>query len=208
MKKIIIFLPLIAGAIQRPQNLAVAKSIVQDYYESCYYEKEVGVVVDRAFSYFKKHVYEPGAVVIFDIDDTLLSDYCEMKQVSFGFVPKLNHEWILKAVARAVPHVKRLYDYFLRQGYSIVLLSGRKENERDATIKNLLQEGFSGFKQLILRTPQEERLTACLYKSQQRRELVKQGAHIVACVGDQWSDLTGGNTGYQVKIPNYTYVIE
>jgi len=210
MKRFIIIIAVtsLLGAVRKPINLAIAKNDVERYYESCEYAKEVKIVVQQALKYFKTHHFERGAVVIFDIDDTLLSDYCEMKQLSFGFVPKLNHEWILKAVADEVPHIKVLYDYCITAGYDIVLISGRNETEREATIKNLTNHGFTGFKQLILRNSAEKNLTALAYKSAHRKELVASGAHIVGCIGDQLSDLRGGNTGYQVKIPNYMYIIE
>lgn len=211
MKKISIFLVVfIAGCAHRarkPENLTIVKERVEHYYESCAYEKEVKTVVDNALKHFKIHKSPTGSVVIFDVDDTLLSDYCSMKEVSFGFVPKLNHEWILKANAYAVPHIRELYDYLKERGYYIVILSGRKESEREATIKNLQERGFTGFKEVLLRQKHEEDMKAVTYKSARRAELIKKGMRIVGCVGDQWSDLMGGNTGYKVKLPNYTYII-
>lgn len=210
MKRIfILFLLVIAGcARKRPENLTTLKNQIECYYESCEYEKEVGCVVNKALKYFKTHKFPAGSVVVFDVDDTLLSDYCEIKKLYFGFVPELNHEWVLHVNAHAVPHMKKLYDYLQAQGYAIVILSGRKENERAATIKNLHERGFTGFKQMILREQDEEKLTALAFKSARRKKLVQAGARIVGCIGDQWSDLEGGNTGHRVKIPNYTYIIE
>ena len=209
MKYILILaLLVITGCARRPHNLTTTKNKIACYYESCKYEKEVRGVVDQALRYFKTHKRPAQSVVIFDVDDTLLSDYCSMKEVGFGYIPKLNHEWILKASAYAVPHIRDLYDYIITHGYRVIIVSGRKENEREATIKNLRDRGFEGFDRLILREPGEERTTALEYKSRRRKELVNEGAHIIACVGDQWSDLQGGNTGHQVKIPNYTYIIE
>lgn len=211
MKKsqvIVFILIVITGCARKPVNLSIAKDKIQDYYECGAHEREVGVVVEKAKRYFKAHVPRKHDVIIFDIDDTLLSDYCETKKISFGFVPELNHEWILEAKARAVPHIKSLYDLCLSKGYLIIIISGRKEDERAATIKNLHERGFDNFAQLILRDPDEEDLTALAYKSARRAELIRQGYHIVGSIGDQWSDLCGGNAGHQVKIPNYMYILE
>jgi len=37
---------------------------------------------------------------------------------------------------------------------------------------------------------------------------VKKGYEIIANIGDQWSDLVGGNSGYKIKLPNYLYLID
>jgi hypothetical protein len=84
-------------------------------------------------------------------------------------------------------------------------MTGRKVKEYASTEHNLIDQGFTGFDQLIMRTPAEEKLTAQAYKSQRRKQLTESGVIIAGTVGDQCSDLLGGYAGHTVKLPNYLY---
>jgi acid phosphatase len=190
-----------------PLNLTLAKERVEKYYECGQYDKELCEVTHDAIKHFKKVLLRKNATVIFDIDDTVLSDYADAKSISFGYVPKLSHEWVLRADAPAIQQTKNLYDYLVRRGFIIIFLTGRKHNEYDATIKNLRNQGFTTFEKLIVRQEDEERLTAEKFKSSRRKKLVEEGYRIVGCIGDQLSDLKGQHTGHKVKLPNVRYFI-
>lgn len=197
-----------SGCDRRPENLTVAKERVVEYYEKGNFEKDVKKAVDDAIRYFKPRICcGPSSAVVFDIDDTLLWSYEEMKSIQFGYVPKLFHDWVLKADAPVVPHVKRLYDFFVDRGCTIILLTGRQFDGREATLKNLHREGFHKIDLLITRNEDELKMSALEYKSKHRQILERQGYRIIATIGDQYSDLKGGYAYYQVKIPNYTYII-
>lgn len=145
---------------------------------------------------------------VFDIDETSLSGYAEMLSVGFGYVPKLNHDWIMNASAPAIPQTLALYQQLQGAGYKVAFLTGRHASEHDATAQNLQNVGYTNFETLITRLPSEEGLNATYYKSVRRTILVEQeGYNIVGCIGDQWSDLHGPYTGFKVKIPNYIYFL-
>lgn len=192
----------------RPENLQTAKLHVIAYYESGCFQKEMSRVVDRALSLFRRLGHPDSQdVIIFDVDETVLSEYCNFKSIQFGYIPKLSHEWVLAARAPALPEVKRLYDFLVEQGYHIIFLTGRQHDEYKATRKNLILRGFSTFDRLIVRAADQSRLSAVEYKSSARKKLVDEGYHIIGSVGDQWSDMEGGNSGIFIKIPNYAYMI-
>ncbi len=206
----ILFLGLfvLVGCDRKPKNLTLAKEEVERYYENGFFESDVKLVVDQAIEYFYPRVCcNPQSAVVFDIDDTLLWSYYDMKKIQFGFVPPLYHEWVMRAHSPVVPHVKRLYDFFVERGCKIILLTGRRNDEREATLRNLTAAGYKKVDLLITRNDDERKLTALEYKSKHRQELEEQGYNIVASVGDQYSDLEGGYTEYKVKIPNYTYLL-
>lgn len=143
---------------------------------------------------------------VFDVDETSLSGYEQMLSIGFGYVAKLNHEWILEASAPAIPQTLQLYKQLRAAGFKVIFLTGRSVDEADATALNLERAGFNGFETLITRQPSERNMTAVEYKSLKRSQLVeKEGYNIVGCVGDQWSDLQGPYTGFKVKLPNYIY---
>lgn len=191
-----------------PVNLTIAKKRVEHYYECGRYDKDLNRVVKRAIQYFKKLKACPQDAVIFDIDDTVLSNYCDEKDIRFGYIPKLSHEWVMRADAPAIEQTKCLYDYLCKRGFRIIFITGRKYDEYDATVKNLKNQGFHQFDKLIVRSKEEEGLSALEYKTVHRAKLVQEGYTIVGNIGDQWSDLRGGNSGYQVKLPNYRYMID
>lgn len=192
---------------QKPINLTIAKQQVQAYYESGEYEKDLEDIIARAIEYFKHVPATNNATVIFDIDDTVLTAYEDEKAISFGYIPKLSHKWILEADAKAIPQTKRLYDYLVSRGFKIVFLTGRKYNEYDATIKNLKLRSFVTFDKLIVRQPHEVKMTAKAHKSARRKQLSQEGYRIVGAIGDQTSDLEGGHSGHMIKLPNYRYMI-
>lgn len=192
---------------QKTVNLSVAKKRVIEYYEGGRYQKDLKCIAKRTKRCFKYAKPKKNSLVIFDIDDTLLSSYEKQKAISFGYIPKLFSEWVLQADAPIIPEMKNLYDYFLNRGYKIVLLTGRKYNEYDATVKNLKNHGITQFEELITRQPHELKMKAIEYKPNRRKELTEKGYKIVACIGDQHSDLKGGYSGLKVKVPNYGYEV-
>ena len=193
--------------VERPLNLTIAKQRVEQYYESDDYENEMEKIIDRTIKHFKKVSPRNNATIVFDIDDTTLSNYADEKSISFGYIPKLFHEWVIQADAPAIPQTKKLYNYLTQRGFTIIFLTGRKHDEYDATVKNLKNEGFSTFDKLIVRQQHELKMSAKEYKTNRRKQLTQEGYKIVGSVGDQRSDLEGCCTGYQIKLPNYRYMI-
>ncbi len=190
-----------------PVNLGVAKEEVIKYYDSGMFDAAVNRTADNAISSFKNIKLTGNDAVVFDIDETALSNYDYSKENDFGYVPDLWDKWIDEAKAPAIKGVKHLYDYLISRGFKIVFITGRKEYQYKATYKNLVNAGYTKFDTLIVRLPSEYNLTALEYKSAQRTALVNHGYKIAGDVGDQYSDLEGPYHGITVKIPNYQYII-
>lgn len=55
------------------------------------------------------------------------------------------------AEAPALPASLRLYKELEELGFTIILLTGRDESQRNATETNLLYSGYSNWERLILR---------------------------------------------------------
>lgn len=192
-----------------PVNIGLAKNEVVKYHKTGKYNSELNNVISSAKNSFKNLVVKKGDVVVFDVDETSLSNYEFIKdKLGFGYVTKLWNDWLDKADAPAIEQVKSLYDFLVEKDVKIVFLTGRKDFQYKATIKNLKNAGYLKFDTLITRLPSEYKLSALEYKSKKRSELTKKGYHIIGDVGDQWSDLNGPDHGIQVKIPNYLYIIK
>lgn len=189
-------------------NLGVAKSAVQKYYEEGQFDQESERIIDEAIRSIDKMKLTNKSAVVFDIDETALSNYNITKETGFGFIPKLWDEWQLKGIAEALPQTKRFYDYLISKNVHIIFLTGREAFVLESTRRNLIEKGFVKFDTLIVRSAGESKIPAGEFKSRKREELTKNGYDIIACIGDQESDFTGGNTGYKIKLPNYIYFID
>ncbi|WKZ69452.1 MAG: HAD family acid phosphatase [Melioribacteraceae bacterium] len=211
MKKfILIIIPLIFFGCSSTEvvNLDTAKMIVQDYYENGQYDKEVDEIINDAIKELSRQTFPENSLAIFDVDETMLSNYAHTKEIGFGFEWKLWGEWIQRADCEVIPQSRKLYDWLQERGVKIAFLTGRKPYEYEATIKNLSQVGIITYDTLITRTDKTKDMLAEDFKDYERKLLAEKGYNIVVCVGDQWSDLEGSNTGLTVKLPNYLYLID
>jgi len=109
--------------------------------------------------------------------------------------------------ATAIPQTKQFYLQLLELGYNVAFITGRRDTQRNATVGNLHNEGFTNYVTLILREPSEYSLSAFAYKSARRKQLAEEGWEIVGSIGDQLSDIDGDYAGYRMKVPNPCYYI-
>lgn len=192
----------------KPANLTFVKQCIADYYTDGRYDKEMQQATNKAWNYLKKRKPKPKDVIIFDVDDTSLSTFTAAKKADFSFIPKLKDDWIEQVNAPAIKPIKELYDKLKEKGFKIIFLTGRHEKHREATVKNLKNQGFDSFEKIIMRTPTQKDMKAADYKITEHKKLARDEYNIIACIGDQWSDLHGKTCGYTVKVPNYMYIIE
>nr|XP_043628485.1 acid phosphatase 1-like [Erigeron canadensis] len=149
---------------------------------------------------------------IFDIDDTLLSTVPYYKKHGYGG-EKLNvtelEEWMRKGKATAMDYSLRLYNDIKKRGIQIILVSSRREHLRAATIDNLVNVGFYGWKSLHMREDDNDmKTTVEEYKTHVRSELIKDGYRIWGILGDQWSSINGIPTAKRAfKLPNSLYYV-
>lgn len=181
---------------------------IEDFHTNGNYDTEMTGVVNNAMLYASASTPTNNSAWVFDIDETSLSGYSEMLSIGFGYVPKLSHAWILNSSAPAIPQTLALYNQLISSGFRVIFLTGRHNDEADATALNLKNAGYVGYDTLITRTAAESNLTAAVYKTNRRIQLSEvEGYDIVGCIGDQWSDLHGVYTGFKVKLPNYIYYL-
>lgn len=190
------------------ENLDTAKLLVENYYESGQFESECKEIYEDAVSQIEKMKLPNMPAVIFDIDETVLLNYYNTKEIGFGYTREHWHQGILKADLPAVHQSKIFYDWLLSKNIRIIFLTGRYTEVREATVKNLDLRGFAKYDTLIVRSHEESKIPAAEYKARKRDMLTSKGYSIIASVGDQWSDLVGGNAGIKIKLPNYLYLID
>lgn len=164
-------------------------------------------------------------VVVFDIDETVLSNMPQILDPETWPWAK----WVEAAKAPALQPTLRFYKALCDTGYSVAFITGRKEDGRNSTMRNLEAEGYGKpcragpgpfygvraagssdccYAALYLRAPGDTSL-ASVYKPGARKDLVARGnMSLVALVGDQFSDLNGeASAPYAFKLPNPFYYI-
>jgi predicted secreted acid phosphatase len=189
-----------------PVNLQTAKKEVQDYYESGSYSSELKKIIASAEDEINNVKLNKNSIVVFDVDETALSNYEAVKRVHFGYVESMWYDWINEAKAPAIPEVKALYDFVVSKNINVVFITGRDNSQYDATYRNLKNAGYTKFDTLILKNNTPNIATG-KFKAGKREELTQKGYDIIASVGDQESDFEGKDCGIKIKLPNYLYLI-
>lgn len=147
-------------------------------------------------------------VAVFDIDDTLLSSYPTLATNSpaFTYSPSADASSIAECTQPVIQPVKDLYLALQRMGYATVVITGRSESERDATVACLNTNGITGWEALVMKPPGST-LSASSYKAQARRALIRQGWRLGPSIGDQVSDMSFGALAHGFLVPNGMYLI-
>jgi acid phosphatase len=201
---------------ERLQNLDVLKKQLEQYHDctckcGCY-THDIDIQTDRAIAFLRRraahHNPQEKLAMVFDIDETTLSNYAEMLAAGFAYESKAFDAWVQTAKAPAIPGSLRVFNEAQRLGVGVFFITGRHEDERDATERNLREQGFENWQQLTLRPASGGPATTIEYKSAERGKIVAQGYKIVLNVGDQWSDLKGKpEAEFSVKYPDPYYFL-
>jgi predicted secreted acid phosphatase len=198
---------------QEPQNLSLVKKQLVAYHDSGAYMADVRAVTDRAENYLLKAVQANHAnkklAVVFDIDETVISNYSESKHMSFGGTPAQIDKMTITGDKEPIIPVRNLYYLAKKHNVSIFFVTGRPESQRKITVNILKKAGYKGWKKLYLE-PNNYRTThksAVPYKTSIRKYIESKGYHIIFSMGDQVSDFEGGYTQRGFKLPNPYYLI-
>jgi predicted secreted acid phosphatase len=179
-----------------------------EYYESGKYSNDLKNIISNAEDEINKIKLQTNSAIVFDVDETSLSNYESIKKIYFGYDPQKWDDWINEAKAPAIPEVKLFYDFVTLKNIKVIFLSSRNISQYKATYQNLHNAGYVSFDTLILKDSSYSGYTSLAFKSRQRELLTQKGYDIIADIGDQNSDLDGNDHGIQIKLPNYLYIIE
>lgn len=191
-----------------PRNLSDLKREVRTYVEQGTYQRELAAVAARAEAWIVARAARGGArlTVVFDVDETLLSNWPHMSAMDFGYVKADWQRWVDAGEAPAIAPVAAVFRTARRLGVEVVLLTGRHERDRAGTEKNLRAIGCADYQRLIF-APDGDTRTAAEYKTAERGKWVAAGGTIIANLGDQESDLSGGYAERVFKLPNVFYAL-
>jgi len=176
------------------------------YKDSGRWDRAIAAQASRARAYIAaraKATKRPSKLaLVLDIDDTALSTYaCQKPEFTAARLARC----VLGAKLPAIRPTLSLYRYARAKGVRVVFITGRPAVIRALTIANLKSAGYSGRDPLVLKPAAYKRPTLVPYKSGARRALERRGLDVIANVGDQRSDLSGGYADRSYKLANPMY---
>lgn len=189
-------------------NLQSVKTAIVAYYESGRHDADVAKVtraLEIAVDQERKQVSKPA--VVFDIDDTSLSTFQYERAHEFGFDVASWSAWEQADRFPPIEATLRLALHLQAEGVAVFFVTGRRAPERDVTLHELLKAGYPTPAGLYLRPLTDHARSVIPFKSSARALIEAHGYHILASIGDQWSDLLGGHARQLYKLPNPMYYL-
>ncbi|MEU9111399.1 HAD family acid phosphatase [Streptomyces sp. NPDC048483] len=190
------------------------------------YARQVRGIEAKARSYLTKELAKPAArsgkhtrpAIVLDMDDTTLLTYNYELQVGFHFTPESQDKYLATTDMDPVFGMNRLVNWAHSKGAEVFFLTGRKEAQREWSVRNLKNVGYGvplDLTHVYLKNkenpppylPCGADCTTTEFKSGTRQHIESLGYHIVANFGDQYSDLNGGFGDRTFKMPNPMYYL-
>lgn len=196
-----------AGAAE-PANLDHHKNEIRRYVDSGEYLRDITSVSSQAKAWLTERAARRSSgerlAVVFDLDETLLSNLPFMLAEDLGGSDAAWDAWLAKGEDPVIEPVRDLYRLARRLGVEVIFITGRHEHLRAATERNLREVECADYAALIS-TPDGLKKTAEAFKTGERKRLAEQGYVIIANIGDQESDLAGGYAERTFKLPDPFY---
>jgi predicted secreted acid phosphatase len=201
--------PAISSLSSELENHQVVVDRLMRYHDSGEYDREIREVVDEARDYLGDRIKRASKgeklAAVFDIDETALSNWEILAGCGF-----CNYAARLKlypaSQGTTIVPVLELFNYAKRNGVAVFFITGRQLAQRESTIKNLTDAGYSGWTDLMTQ-PDGNKQPARVFKSDDRKQIEDKGYIIVLNIGDQASDLTGCCEEQIFKLPNPFYLV-
>jgi predicted secreted acid phosphatase len=195
---------------KEPVNVSLAKNAVRKYRASGDWDAAIICEVERSKKLLMD--YKPAAgekpAVVFDVDDTALSNWKFIDISDFGYHHGRYKVWENSARDSAIKPVQELYVLAREKGFAIFFITGRREVQRDPMERNLRDVGFAEWEGVFLKPMDYHGGHAKDFKSKWRAHIEGMGYKIVLNIGDQQSDLDGNpHAVYDIKIANPAYFI-
>src|SRR4051794_5094616 len=171
------------------------------------WSKDIAVVVKKARANLDKDLASAKApkkpAIVLDIDETALYNAPCFEPV----------DWALAGLATCVVQgrgvaspVLAFASYAHRKHVKVMFITGRPDATAAVTTQNLRAARYTTIDKLVLKPADYTEDSLVPYKSGARADIEKQGFTILANVGDQQSDLSGGHAKRRYKLPNPVYV--
>ncbi|MFH9420826.1 HAD family acid phosphatase [Streptomyces sp. NPDC017529] len=186
------------------------------------YAKQVRGITDSARRYLAKaadkHHHGKKPAIVLDMDDTTLLTYNYELQVGFHHTEAAQDKYLASTDMKPVFGMDRLVNWAHGKGYEVFFVTGRKEAQREWSVRNLKNVGYGvpldrshvylkDKKNPPAYLPCGANCSTVEFKSGTRKHIESRGYDIVANFGDQYSDLNGGYGDKTFKLPNPMYFL-
>jgi hypothetical protein len=189
-----------------PNDPAAGTKALKKFFQTGAYALILEEIISAAESYVELHmpsVDRRNSIAIFDIDDTALSTWEILLSGEFTWDSARFRNFVGAGKGKRIAPTQRLFSKIKSLGIPIIFLTSRSEDLREATLKNLRDEGFEGFAELVMK-PVQSSVSTREFKSSARHRLRESGKVIFLCVGDQVDDLDDSTKG-NFLLPNPFY---
>jgi predicted secreted acid phosphatase len=95
----------------------------------------------------------------------------------------------------------------VKNNVEVFFITGRNPVDAPGTERNLREVGYETWTTIYYK-PEGEQRSSASFKTGIRKQLVAEGYTIVANIGDQESDLSGGAAERTFKLPNPFYLVK
>ena len=190
---------------------------IATYIDSGRYDADVAGVVDTARVWLEQRAPSaPQPAIVLDIDETSLSNWaayhvngwsrilggpCDLERGPCGI-----RAWQAMGRSAGLAPTVALVQRARELGVAVFFITGRPPELREATERNLREQGYT-WDGVILLPPGQKFDSAVDFKAPERRRIAERGYTIVLNMGDQQSDLDGGYAERTFKLPNPVYVL-
>lgn len=191
-------------------NLSLLKGECVAWHDSGAYDAAFARAAEparRILEHYLGGVTPQNFAIVFDIDETLLSNWPYLSATQFALAPDTFAAWTQREHGIPLAPTQAIYAKAHAYQIPIFLVSGRDESWRAATIRDLEEAGYWGWSGLYLKPAGYHDASIVPFKSGVRKMLTEQGYDIILNVGDQEGDLDGGYARHRCKLPNPFYFI-
>jgi predicted secreted acid phosphatase len=200
-----------------PVNVGDANAAALAYYNSGIYQKDLESVASQAVSWIDSRaasVKRPALVL--DIDETALSNWEIIKRDDFGRpiagpceaaidAPCGWAAWDQLGRDPAIVPTLQVFQRARALNITVFFITGRPENQRTATERNLAAAEYNGYAKLYMVPDNAHFASAVDFKAPIRAEIERAGYVIIENMGDQPSDLLGGHAEKYFLLPDPFY---
>lgn len=191
-------------------DLSKIKPQIENYHNSGQYNQDISKIANQAAQYIHKRAKHPAAneklAIVLDIDETTLSNYDAIIHDRF-LTDDSRFRHLLKANDPAIQPMLKLYEAAQKDGISIFFVTGRRDGLCESTQKNLTKAGYENWAHIYCRPQTDTEESIVPFKRSIREKITREGYQIIANIGDQQSDLTGGYAEKTYKLPNPFYYL-
>ena len=204
----------------QPPNVGDAIIAAAAYKESGTYDRDVASVAQQAADWIGERAPSvPRPALVLDIDETALSNWEVITRDNFGRPisgpcdlafdgPCGWAAWDQLGRDPAIVPTLRVFEKARALNVAVFFITGRPEDQREATEKNLIAAGYGGYAKLYT-VPNGARFSSATdFKAPIRAEIERAGYTIIANMGDQPSDLFGGHAEKMFLLPNPFYRVK